>query len=979
MPTSLALFKFVAKAALNYVGFGVGGDFAVEVLPEIARDVWQWWGKDRSPEQLRQELQEVAQLPAAEAASQAGRAVAEEAAQRPETERAALTAYLSLIPAAIRQSQRRLSDPTGRTMSLGLSLMKPDDMLIVLPPRLPRFKPSDRPPGIGDWELVELLGAGGFGEVWKARNPYFDGVPPVALKFCLDPASKDRLLRHEAAVLNQVMRQGRHPGIVPLQHTYLSADPPCLEYEFVEGGDLGTIIRDARPGGGLPPRQAARIIEELAGAVGFAHRLTPPIVHRDLKPANILVQRSGDGKLAFRVADFGIGGVAAAQAIGQTRLGGTRGQLLVSSLRGSYTPLYASPQQVQGDPPDPRDDVYSLGVIWYQLLTGWVLTGRPGGSAWKKRLAEKGTPTTLIDLLEECIEERPADRPANASVLAERITAIIKLPISPPPSPPAPPTSPPPEFEQDMKDALEELRTKGNNRTYFERQGPSRIGAWQPAAENGDAIAQWLLARCLQEGTGTQRDIYAAVSWLRRAAESGLAIAQNDLGNCYYLGEGVAADLTEAFRLYTKAAEQGFMEARINVGDCYYEGSGVEKAPTEAARCYRQTADAGWARGQDSLGDCYYDGKGVEQDYPQAIGWYRKAAEQGLASAQYNLGWCYGNGRGVKKNRDEAVKWYRLAAEHGNENAQFALGNCYENGYGVEANLALAEQWYRKAADKGHKKSKNALRRLHEVDEDNDVPGTDDEDDTVESTGYWVIAPYFAASPEEWQQVWEFDLANNIISIGWEGLGDISSLDEEELRAAIDHAHPDPDTSAQARGQFFGMLWNFFHQIKVGDVVIARRGRKKLAAVGTVIRTAYFDPNKTRSAVGDWFTYGNHLDVEWGDYPRDKKFDDQVFGMQTVYQISEEKFCTLIGKDKPIRESWLKSMRLLLEKGAISPDSAVKFSTFRVEAKTAGGIMYGYDGLSGAGLIEWLKREDESGWFLYLTAAGRAALDAKSD
>jgi hypothetical protein len=65
----------------------------------------------------------------------------------------------------------------------------------------------------------------------------------------------------------------------------------------------------------------------------------------------------------------------------------------------------------------------------------------------------------------------------------------------------------------------------------------------------------------------------------------------------------------------------------------------------------------------------------------------------------------------------------------------------------------------------------------------------------------------------------------------------------------------------------------------------------------------------------------------------------------------------------------------LSKKGAISPDTAVKFSTFLVEAKAAGGIIYGYDGLSDEGLIEWVKKEDESGWFLYLTAAGPAALD----
>src|SRR5438105_2223296 len=120
METPKALLKFIAKAALNAVGGGILGDLAVEVLPDLAQDVWAWW----------------------------------------------------------------------------------------------------------------------------AKNPHFPNLPPVALKFCLDPAAKDRLLRHEASVLNQVMHLGRHPGIVALQHTYLSADPPCLEYEYVEGGDLAGLIRE---------------------------------------------------------------------------------------------------------------------------------------------------------------------------------------------------------------------------------------------------------------------------------------------------------------------------------------------------------------------------------------------------------------------------------------------------------------------------------------------------------------------------------------------------------------------------------------------------------------------------------------------------------------------------------------------------------------------------------------------------------------
>jgi hypothetical protein len=346
MPFGLAFLKFVAKAALNAIGGGIAGDFAVEVLPKVARDVWQWWGKGRPEDQLRRDLQEIAQLTADECRRQAEQVAAEETAGRPESVRQALTAYLSQVPAAIRQSQRRTADPTGRTVSSGLSLQRQESLLPLLPTKLPRFKPGDRPAGIGDWVLEELLGVGGFGEVWRAKNPHLPDR--VALKFCLDPAAP-KLLRHEAALLGRVVSQGRHPGIVRLLHTYLGADPPCLEYEYVEGGELGAVIRDYRSRGGLPPRQAALAVQSLAEILGFAHRLTPPIVHRDLKPANILVHRRAEGKIAFRVADFGIGGLAAGQDIGQTRQGTTRGQLLVTSLRGAYTPLYASAQQMRGE------------------------------------------------------------------------------------------------------------------------------------------------------------------------------------------------------------------------------------------------------------------------------------------------------------------------------------------------------------------------------------------------------------------------------------------------------------------------------------------------------------------------------------------------------------------------------------------------------------------------------------------------------
>jgi hypothetical protein len=229
MRAPAAFLRFVAKAALNAVGFGIAGDFAVEFLPELARDVWDWWGKGQPPQQLRQELQAVAGVSDEEARRLAAEAVAQEATGQPEPVKTAVAAYLTRVPAAIRASQRRPADPTGRTVSPSLVLSRPEHLAPLLPQTPPRFQAGQRVPGFGDWVLEELLGVGGFGEVWKAVNP---PLPPVAVKFCLDAAAV-RTLQVEKALLGRVKAEGTHPGIVKLENTSLSGEPPCLMYEYL--------------------------------------------------------------------------------------------------------------------------------------------------------------------------------------------------------------------------------------------------------------------------------------------------------------------------------------------------------------------------------------------------------------------------------------------------------------------------------------------------------------------------------------------------------------------------------------------------------------------------------------------------------------------------------------------------------------------------------------------------------------------------
>src|SRR5205085_8452803 len=122
-----------------------------------------------------------------------------------------------------------------------------------------------------------------------------------------------------------------------------------------------------------------------------------------------------------KVADFGIGGGAASQAIQESAKGLPAGIMMTAVATGTFTPLYASPQQTSGRAADPRDDVYALGIIWYQMLTGDLNAGRPGGARWRQKATERGMKPELVDLLERCFEEDPDDRPRDGAELAERL------------------------------------------------------------------------------------------------------------------------------------------------------------------------------------------------------------------------------------------------------------------------------------------------------------------------------------------------------------------------------------------------------------------------------------------------------------------------------------------------------------------------------------------------------------------------------
>jgi formylglycine-generating enzyme required for sulfatase activity len=340
--------------------------------------------------------------------------------------RAALLNYLRAWPATARQVLRRPSDPTGRTAPEGLRIPKPDDLLIFLPPRVPKRQIGEQ---VDDWRLSEFRSLGECSEVWLGTDPNRPDHPPVALKFVTDAAAALQM----AATKNLFLKTFEltdQPGVVALRSVYLEADPPCLESAYISGYDLTALLHEWKWRFDVPkPEAALKVLKRLAEIVGKAHKLG--FVHRDLKPANVLLHPTEGGKFTLWISDFGWGQLAAAREVELARGGTPRGEQQRLALRGAYTPLYASPQLTRKEPADPRDDVHALGVIWYQLLQRDPHAPPPVGTDWIEELRPAGFTDSQARLLLSCLATRPDKRPADAVALGEQLATVAVATASP--------------------------------------------------------------------------------------------------------------------------------------------------------------------------------------------------------------------------------------------------------------------------------------------------------------------------------------------------------------------------------------------------------------------------------------------------------------------------------------------------------------------------------------------------------------------
>jgi serine/threonine-protein kinase len=258
----------------------------------------------------------------------------------------------------------------------------------------------------GRYELHRRLGRGGMAEVYLARDQLLDR--PVAVKvlfpaLATDAGFVERFRREAQAAANL-----QHPNIVSVFDWGEANGTYFIVMEYVEGHTLADTLRDE---GRLHPDRAAEITADIAAALGFAHRNR--VVHRDVKPGNVLITRDG----GVKVADFGI-----ARALSDSS---DQNLTKTGSVMGTAT--YFSPEQARGAQVDPRSDLYSLGVVLYEMTTGHPpFAGDSAVAIAYKHVQENpmpprridpGLPETLEAITLKCLAKNPANRYPSAQDL----------------------------------------------------------------------------------------------------------------------------------------------------------------------------------------------------------------------------------------------------------------------------------------------------------------------------------------------------------------------------------------------------------------------------------------------------------------------------------------------------------------------------------------------------------------------------------
>ena len=570
------------------------------------------------------------------------------------------------------------------------------------------------------YRILARLGVGGMATVYKAEHLHFHELR--ALKVINPEMSGDEkfITRFKQEAL--IMRRLQHPNAVHIDDIDTAEDGrPFIVMEYIEGRPLSEIIQER---GAMPAGRVCALIKQVAAALDAAHRLG--IVHRDIKPANIVLLQTPEGEQA-KVLDFGIAKMKEEQL--------EDSQARQASLTGTGfligTAAYMSPEQAQGkrgDQLDARSDLYSLGVVMYQMLTAELPL--KADSDVGLLMAHISTPPADIrtlrpDLLEvfanlvmKCLAKQPDSRPASARELINELEQVSSA-IPGQSTEHAQAASATVLLTSPDSAAPTELLTQSGGlsaiRAGVTRSGvdagktmpspapapaapPARrqAGHWKYLAPAGALLAGaavWLATHSSKKPEPSPAPAPTATpAPTAQPVETPTPVAAPVLTPS---GKPTPATKhTPASTPQPHPTPEPTASVSSKAVKAYEQGNFEE-----ALNLFKIAANANDARAMYYVAQMYELGQGTAVDYRLAQQWYEKSVEAKYSPAMLALGEMCEEGRGITKDYHCAVQLYQQARYTGNVNALVRLGSMYERGRGVQKDYQQALQLYHQGVD----------------------------------------------------------------------------------------------------------------------------------------------------------------------------------------------------------------------------------------------------------------------------------------
>jgi len=496
---------------------------------------------------------------------------------------------------------------------------------------------------IGKYEILQLLGEGGAGQVHSARDKLLHrevAIKSLRPELISDQSFVDRFMT-EAKNLGRL----NHPNINTLYDLIFEGDNLYMVMELVSGRTVERLLQDRH--GPLPLREAQAIVSQVGDGLHYAHGLG--IIHRDIKPANLMISDAG----LVKIMDFGI-----ARARGSQRQ--TRDGKIIGSL------AYMAPEQVRGEEGDERSDLYSLAIVLYELLSGRAPFSAPTDfdlmqaqiNQAPERIGAsiKGLPGAVENAVMKALSKNPAKRFANVAAFCEAVGATTgqkeSISIVQASTRVIDASEATTSMTRDAKRSGAEDGLFSRLRSYVKNASPLVLGG-----VFGGVPAALLALFLLSPGQFSS------------AGQAGRP------GEIPALGSGVVVNAPTVSVSTVMSA---------------YDRKDYSDAFTLAMR-----SDLSNPKILYVLGRSHEMGRGVGIDYIKAERYFQMAAERGNTDAAYRLAFDYAHGLLGATNKEKARELYEKLARNGHPLSIYAIGKYYED----KGENDRAVQWYRRISD----------------------------------------------------------------------------------------------------------------------------------------------------------------------------------------------------------------------------------------------------------------------------------------